>query len=88
MTEELTDYTPADSIIEAIKAHEHIDKHNDEMTDDEIALVMKIVGVSAPDTTWVDGTPMLGRMGIAVMLTLTLCAFPEFYEAHKLSQFN
>ena len=86
--ERLDTYLGADTIIEMIKAQHGIKTPNPEMTDEEIAKVMRFLGSGAPDTVWVDGEPMRGRTGIGIMLSLTLYQFPDFYDRHGLSQFN
>lgn len=78
----------ADTIIDITKAKCGIRTPNSEMTDKEIAEIMRSIGSAAPDTVWIDGKPILGRMGIGVMLSLTLYEFPEFYARHGLSQCN
>ena len=88
MSEGLTDYTLADSIIEVIKSQCGIEKPNAEMTSDEIGIVMRHIGRSAPDTTWLDDKPIFGRTGIGVMLSLTLYAFPDHYIEYELWQKN
>lgn len=90
MTEEeqLDTYLSADTIIEIVKAQHNIRKPNSEMEDEEIAKIMRYLGSGAPDTVWIDGKPVLGRMGLGVMLSLTLYEFPEFYMRHELPQFN
>ncbi len=56
----------------------------DEMDDEEIAEVMKAVGLDAPDSMG----DCIGFIGIQTMLFLTLTTFPEFYERHGLSHWN
>jgi len=61
---------------------------NSEMTDDKIRKVMRWAGEQASDTRWNDGKLVFGRVGIDMMLFLTLLEFPEFYTRYGLSQFN
>lgn len=86
--EQLDTYLYANTIIEITKAQHDIRKPNPEMTDEEIAKIMRHLGSGAPDTTWIDGKPVLGRMGYGVMLSLALYEFPEFYARHGLSQLH
>lgn len=58
------------------------------MTDDDIRKVMRWIGEGAPDTVWIDEKPVLGKLGIGMMLFLTLSEFSEFYVRYELSQFN
>lgn len=86
--ENLNTYLNANTIIEMTKAHYNIKTPNSDMTDEEIGKVMRFLGSSSPDTVWFDGKPVLGRLGIGVMLSLTLYEFPEFYDKHELIQVN
>lgn len=81
-------YLETDTIIDLVKANLGIDKPKLEMTDEEIAEVMRYLATPAPDTFWVDDKPVFGRIGISLILSLTLYEFPEFYERHELAQFN
>lgn len=81
-------FLDSDEIIEITKAKCGIKTPNTEMTDEEIAEVMRSIGSAAPDTVWVDGKPMIGRMGLGVMLSLSLYEFPDFFTRHELSQHN
>ena len=85
---DLDQYLSANTIIEIVKANLDIRKLNSEMTDDDIADVMRYLGSSAPDTIWAGDTPTLGRIGIGLMLSFTLYEFPEFYEEYELWQRN
>lgn len=88
MEERLDKCVLADTFIEAAKVRLGIEKPNSDMTDDDIALVMRFLGSGAPDTMWFDDKPIYGRVGIGTMLSLTLYVFPDFYERHELSQLN
>jgi len=89
MTDENLDtYLDTDTIIEMTKAQHDIRKPNSEMSDGEIAEIMRFLGSSAPDTIWSGDKPMFGRIGLGLMLSLTLYDFPGFYERHELSQMN
>jgi len=86
--ERLDLYLQPDSIIELAKSHQGISKPNSDMTDEEIADIMKFLASGAPDTMWVDGSPYFGRIGIGLMLSLTLYEFPDFFARHELPQIN
>lgn len=77
-----------ESLINAAKSACHIRTPNENMTDEEIRVVVRWIGECAPDTIWVDGKPVFGRQGIDIMLTITVVEFPDFYSRYKLSQFN
>ena len=86
--ERLDTYLDTDTIIDIVKAHLGINNPKSEMTDKEIAEVMRYLATPAPDTIWVDDEPVFGRVGVNLMLSLALYEFPEFYERHELAQFN
>ena len=86
--EQLDTYLSTNIIIDITKAQHNIRKPNSEMADEEIAKIMRFLGSGAPDTTWVDGKPNMGRTGLGVMLSLTLYEFPGFYIRWELWQRN
>jgi len=63
-----------------------IHKDNKDLTDDDIRDVCRYFATFAPDTTYVDGVPKFGEVGIGLMLSLALYEFPEFYERYELWQ--
>jgi len=75
-------------LVDQAKEACHITTPNDQMTDEEIRTVMRWVGQCMPDTEWVHGKLIFGRMGIELMLFVTLSEFPSFYVRYGLSQFN
>ena len=75
-------------LVDQAKEACHIITPNDQMTDEEIRTVMRWIGQRTPDTEWVDGKFVFGRMGIELMLFMTLSEFPDFYVRYELSQFN
>jgi len=76
-------------LIDWAKANLNIIKLNSDMTDEEIRQVVRWIGLCAVDTVFVDGDkPILRRIGIGMMLSMTLLEFPEFYTRYGLSQFN
>ncbi len=87
--ESLEDYEPAHEFIVWVKACLSINKENFEMTDGEIRKVIRWVGECSYDTIFVDGEkPILRRVGIGMMLTVTLLEFPWYYMKYELAQFN
>ncbi len=86
--EELDTYLDTDTIIDIVRGDLGISASGPYMTDEEVASVMKYLASGAPDTMWFDDKPIFGRIGVSLMLSLTLYEFPEFYERHGLSQFN
>ncbi len=76
-------------VIECAKEMLDITHSNDEMTDDEIREVARLIGGLADDTTFDDERQFVyGHKGIDLMLTVVLYAFPLFWEKYELAQFN
>jgi len=76
-------------LIDWAKANLSIIKLNSEMTDEDIRRVVRWIGLCAVDTIFINGDkPILRRIGIGMMLSVTLLEFPEFYIRYGLSQFN
>ena len=70
-------------------ANLRIKKPEGTLPDKHIREVIRWVGICAVDTIFVGGDkPILGRIGIGLMLTVTLLEFPEYYMKYELSQFN
>ena len=85
---EIDTYNNSSTIIDVVKKVCKITKPNSEMTDEEVGGIMRFIGVGAPDTMWIDESPTLGRIGIGIMLSLTLYSFPDFYMRYELWQRN
>ncbi|GAG06434.1 unnamed protein product [marine sediment metagenome] len=87
--ENLAEYMETSRLIDWAKASLNIIKLNSDMTDEDIRRVIRRIGMCAVDTVFVDGDkPILRRIGIGMMLSLTLLEFPEFYSRYELAQFN
>ena len=85
----LDEYMSVDEIVNWGKANFNIIKLNSLMTDDDIRRVIRWIGMCAVDTIFIDDDkPKIGRIGISLMLSVTLMEFPEFYMRYELSQFN
>jgi hypothetical protein len=70
-------------------ANLRIIKPIEEITDGEIREVVRWIGMCSVDTIFVDGDkPIIGRIGIGLMLSVTLMEFPDYYMKYELSQFN
>ena len=64
-------------------------KPKEKLTDHDIAELMQWIGICAPDTVITqDDFPFIRRMGIGLMLSVTLLGFPEYYVKYELVQFN
>lgn len=86
--ETISQYLKTSEVVSKAKEACGITKPNSEMTDEEIRTVIRWVVQSLPDTSWSNGKAVFGRIGIGLMLFLTLVEFPEFYMRYGLSQFN
>jgi len=76
-------------LVDWAQANLKIKKPRGTLPDKDIREVIRWVGICAVDTIFIDGDkPILGRIGIGLMLTVTLLEFPEYYMKYELSQFN
>ena len=87
--ESLKEYLTPHQLLDWGKANLNIIKLNSDMTDEDIRRVIRWIGMCSYGTIFIDGDkPRLGRIGIGLMLSVTLMEFPEFYMRYELSQFN
>ena len=84
----MSGYTTARCLVDWAMARNGIRKPREELTDRDIRRVMRWVGLCSADTILDTGKPVFGRVGIGLMLTVTLLEFPGFYERYGLAQFN
>ena len=71
------------------QANLKIMKPKEVLTNEDIRDVIRWIGMCTVDTIFIDGDkPIIGRIGIGLMLTVTLLEFPEYYVKYELSQFN
>jgi hypothetical protein len=85
----IKEYLTTDELICWAMANLDIVKLQDELIDEDIRRIVRWVGLCSLDTIFIDGDkPVLGRIGIGLMLSVTLLEFPEFYMRYGLSQFN
>jgi hypothetical protein len=76
-------------IFDWAKANLNIIKPNSDLSEDEIARIMRWIGECSYDTIYTDGNkPKVGRHGINNMLFMTLMKFPNLYIEWGLSQPN
>jgi len=59
-----------------------------DLTDESIASICRFIGRYAPDTKHIGGKVVYGEIGISLMLSVALYAFPDFYQRHELWQRN
>ena len=89
MPDEYDGYLTPTQLVDWAKANLNIMKLNQDLSDKEIARLMRWVGMCTYDTIFTDGDkPHMGRIGIGNMLSVTMVVFPEFYQKHELSQFD
>ena len=89
MTDDPTGWVLPGALIEQAMDDLGIDRPIHELADADIKKVMRFIGMCAADTDISDpDNPKLGRIGIGLMLTVTLLEFPDYYAKHELAQFN
>jgi len=82
-------YMPSWELVGWGLANLRIHKPKEALTEDEIREVIRWVGICSVDTIFFGGdTPIIRRIGIGLMLTVTLLEFPEYYMKYELAQFN
>jgi len=70
-------------------ANLRIKKPEGTLPDKHIREVIRWVGICSVDTIFTgENKPIIGRIGIGLMLTVTLLEFPEYYMKYELAQFN
>lgn len=85
----LSGYMTPEQLLEWAKARLNIIGPNTDMTDNQVRLAMRWIGFCAIDTVLDEGgKPKLGRVGIGLMLFVTLVIFPDFYMKYELAQVN
>ena len=88
-TEEPAGFIMPYDLVDWAMANLKIIKLAEDLTDDEIRKVIHWIGLCTVDTIFIDGDkPILGRIGIGLMLSVTLLEFPDYYVKYELSQFN
>jgi hypothetical protein len=87
--EEPYGYMYAWQLVNWAQANLNIMKPKEALTNADIREIMRWIGMCSVDTIYLDGDkPVLGRIGIGLMLTVTLLEFPEYYVKYELAQFN
>jgi hypothetical protein len=81
-------YQTPSEVVDRLKQSAGIDTPNADMTDAEIKATMRVVAVSIPGSIPLDEHLSTSRIGIELMLSLTLLVFPRYYEKHSLAQFD
>lgn len=89
MIEQPTGFMYTWELVGWAQANLNIMKPKEALTNAEIREIMRWIGMCSVDTIYLEGErPVLGRIGIGLMLTVTLLEFPEYYMKYELSQFN
>jgi len=87
--EEPNGYINSRELVDWAKVNLRIIKCDEDLTDEDIRAIMRWIGMCSVDTIFVDGDkPILGRIGIGLMLSVTLLEFPEYYIKYGLSPFD
>lgn len=81
-------YIPTSDLIEQVKMALGIVKPNNRLMDCEIRHIVVAIGSKMFDTVWAENKPIMGKFGIQMMLSITILAFPDYYERYELSHPN
>ena len=83
--EEPNGYIESRELVDWAKANLRIIKCDEDLTEEDIRAIMRWIGMCSVDTIFIDGDkPILGRIGIGLMLSVTLLEFPEYYVKYGL----
>ena len=86
---DINEYMTAGELVDWAQANLKIMKPKEALANAEIREIMHWIGMCSVDTIFIGGEkPILGRIGIGLMLTVTLLEFPDYYVKYELSQFN
>ena len=80
-------YSP-EQLVEMGKQACDVQVPNLEMTDADIALVMRWIGRLAPDVKFIGEKLEYGPQALGLMIFVTECVFPEFYNRHQLGPWD
>ena len=76
-------------LVDWAAANLNIIKPREALTNEDIRKIVRWIGMCTVDTIFIDGDkPVIGRIGIGLMLAVTLLEFPEYYMKYELAQFN
>ncbi len=84
----LRSHLAASDIVNIAKIELHIHSDNAFLNDNDIRSICRWIGSRAPDTVDSDSDLSFGKIGIDIMLFVSLNAFPWFYEKYELYQSN
>jgi len=86
---DLNEYMYTWELVSWAQTNLNIMKPKEALTNAEIQDIMRWIGMCSVDTIYLgEDKPVLGRIGIGLMLTVTLIEFTEYYVKYELSQFN
>ena len=87
--ESLNEYMYTWELVDWAAANLKIVRRKEALTNADIREIMRWIGMCTVDTIFIDGDkPVIGRIDIGLMLTVTLLEFPEYYMKYELAQFN
>ncbi|MFC1905098.1 hypothetical protein ACFLXT_05015 [Chloroflexota bacterium] len=76
-------------LVDWAQANLKITRTKEALTNEDIRRIIRWIGTCTIDTIFIDGDkPIISRIGIGLMLSVTLLEFPEYYVEYELSQFN
>ncbi|MDD5704195.1 MAG: hypothetical protein PHU23_19345 [Dehalococcoidales bacterium] len=81
-------YMTTNKLIKLAMYDNNITKPREQLNDNDIKEIMVWIGLCAVDTMLLEDRPLIGRIGLGLMLTVTLLEFPEYFNKHNLAQFN
>ena len=81
-------YQTPSEIVERLKQLAGIDTPNNDMSDSEIKATIRVVALSILGSIPLDEHLSTSRVGIDLMLSLTLLVFPDYYQRYGLAQFD
>jgi hypothetical protein len=85
----IKDWVTPHEVVYWARANLGITHPNDSMTRADIRRAIRWIGMCSVDTIYIDNDkPVFGRIGIGLMLTVTLMVFPEYYAHYELWQRN
>ena len=88
MDNNLNGYYSAGDIVTSAMHNLNIVKPLKDLTDNDIRGIIRWIGYRTYDTILTEGKPILGRIGIGLMLSVALMEFPDYFAKFSLWQLN
>jgi len=86
--ENLNNWLTPNEVVYWAKTRLGILKLDSEMRGADIRKTIRWIGIRSGDTMYLEDEPFFGRIGIGLMLTVTLVVFPAYYTYYELWQRN